>query len=219
MVSYSEATLNQPLLVRPSSTSTNPTVESSSAELKRSSVVLGIIFGIFIQFSTLGSNWLIIMIFGSYAIVSATKAQLIMFSLFWSIVTSAMSMWILKFLRYLVHAILDIEQRRLLPSTTDEINFSDRRMRADIMMLALESRFVGGALVGVSLAWTVTDLLLGLHVQMMYSIITLVIVSLWGCVLVTTFRVNECANSPNRASSTFEKLVTDSDETFEVMLV
>ena len=70
-----------------------------------SSIILGLIIGLFIQFSTVGANWLIISMFGEEAIVAASGRKLVFYSFTWLIVTSAMFMWMLKYLRDLVNLI------------------------------------------------------------------------------------------------------------------
>lgn len=146
---------------------------------KISSIVLGLIIGLFIQFSTLGANWLIISMFGEEAIVSASGRKLVLYSFLWSIVTSAMSMWMLKYLRDLVNLIQvqgnDNESGELV------------RRRHEFVLQQLESRFVCGALMGVNFAWILTDMLLGLHVEMMYSFVTFLLAAIWSWFLLSTF--------------------------------
>ena len=75
--------------------------ESRFASFKRSSIVLGLLVGFFIQFSTLGANFLVITIWGE-DVVTKTKSDIVTFSLLWSFFTSAMAIVILGFLRNLV---------------------------------------------------------------------------------------------------------------------
>jgi hypothetical protein len=193
--------MNQPLLENQDGKATEHVVtrelDVSYTGLKRSSLVLGLIVGLFLQFSTLGANWLVISICGNDVILSASRFQLVTYSLVWSALTSSMSMWILRFLRYVINLVLEVGSR---PGFESDSEVQDRRWRIDILILTMESRFVGGALIGVSAAWTATDFLLGLHVQMIYSLVTLFIASLWGCILLRVFAMKDreiCGMDPS----------------------
>jgi hypothetical protein len=70
-------------------------------KFKLSSLILGLLIGFFIQFSTLGANFLVITIWGE-DVISKSKTDIVMFSLLWSFFTSAMAIIILSFLRNLV---------------------------------------------------------------------------------------------------------------------
>jgi hypothetical protein len=67
--------------------------------LKRSSMIFGFFFGIFIQFSTLGANWVIITILGPDSFANATQLQLFMCSLIWSAMSSILTVYLVKLLR------------------------------------------------------------------------------------------------------------------------
>jgi len=140
---------------------------------KFSSMILGLFIGFFIQFSTLGANFLVITIWGE-AVITKSKRDIVIFSLLWSFFTSAMAIVILGFLRNVVsisfHAI-----RRQSEDLLDD------------MILHMECRFVIGALVGVCLAWTMTDILLGMKAQILYSLITLVVALFWCRVMMWCF--------------------------------
>jgi hypothetical protein len=70
-------------------------------KFKLSSLILGLLIGFFIQFSTLGANFLVITIWGE-DVITKSKTDIVMFSLLWSFFTSAMAIIILSFLRNLV---------------------------------------------------------------------------------------------------------------------
>jgi hypothetical protein len=59
------------------------------------------------------------------------------------------------------------------------------------MVLHMECRFVVGALVGVCMAWTMTDLLLGMKAQILYSLLTLLIALFWCRVMMHCFSFKE----------------------------
>ena len=104
--------------------------------------------GFFIQFSTLGANFLVIQIWGE-DILNKSRNDIVCFSLLWSFFTSAMAIIILAFLRNIVSiAYLSVFQRS--------------QQLVEEMVLNLECRFVVGALIGVCTAWTITDALMGM---------------------------------------------------------
>lgn len=126
---------------------------------KTSSLLLGLIVGFFIQFSTLGANYLVISMWGE-DVVQTSQRDIVIFSLLWSLFTSTMAIVILAFLRNLVSASYhgeDLEE----------------------MILHMECRFVVGALIGVCTAWAATDAFLGMSVQIVYSCVTLVVALSW----------------------------------------
>lgn len=122
---------------------------------------------------------MIISMFGEEAIVAASGRKLVFYSFTWSIITSAMSMWMLKYLRDLVN-LMQLQDENAEPNK----NVSQR---VESILQQVESRFVCGALIGVNFAWIVTDLLLGLRVEMIYSFITFLLASIWSWFLLRTF--------------------------------
>jgi hypothetical protein len=137
------------------------------ARFKTSSLVLGLMVGFFIQFSTLGANYLALSFMGE-SILSITQRDLILFSLFWSLLTSTMAILVLAFLRNLVFATYvgeDIED----------------------IILHMECRYVIGALIGVCSAWAATDVALGMSGQVVYSVITLAVALSWCRVMMWFF--------------------------------
>jgi hypothetical protein len=152
------------------------------ARFKSSSFLLGIIVGFFIQFSTLGANYLALSFMGE-AILTVTQRDLIIFSLIWSLITSTMAILVLAFLRKILFTMYigkDIED----------------------IILHMECRYVVGALIGVCTAWAATDVALGMSGQVIYSMVTLVAALSW-CRLMMHFFASEeddCAD------------VNDSDE-------
>jgi hypothetical protein len=158
---------------------------------KTHSMVIGLLVGFFVQFSTLGANFLVIALWETnlhehaagisesattttdITMAPRTKSEIILLSLLWSAFTSFMAILTLGFLRSVITIIFQATlppHRRGLPDT-DAI--------LDEVILHLECRFVVGALVGVCLAWTVTDLILGMNLQILFSFITLTISLAW----------------------------------------
>ena len=76
--------------------------------------------------------------------------------------------------------------RNLVQATymTDDEEENDR---VDDMLLHMECRFVVGALVGVCGAWAITDAMMGLSVQIVYSVFTLIAALAWCQVMMWFF--------------------------------
>jgi hypothetical protein len=147
--------------------------EKAFGSFKFSSLLLGLFVGFFIQFSTLGANFLVITIWGE-DVVTKSKTDIVVFSLIWSFFTSAMAIVILGFLRNLV----TITYTAVAGRSEDLL---------EDMILHMECRFVVGALVGVCMAWTMTDILLGMRAQICYSILTLIVALFWCKVMMMCF--------------------------------
>lgn len=187
------------------------------ARFRSSSLILGLIVGFFIQFATLGANFLAIS-FLEEDVATKSKFDVIVFSLLWSLLTSALAIFILGLLRALVTLSFQTatatlqqrqqhEQQRLqrendmshnntmergaaVDMTMRDVNdFYDEHL--DNLTLHLECRFVIGALVGVCLAWTLTDFLLGMKAQIIYSLATLTVALCWCRVMVLCFATKE----------------------------
>jgi len=161
-------TMEAPLLEQPHRTREEEEQESQQhASVKLSSLLLGVLVGFFIQFSTLGANYLVISIWGE-DVMNTSKSEIVVFSLLWSFFTSSMAIVILAFLRNLLSA-------------------SFYGPDLDIVVLHMECRFVVGALVGVCSAWAATDYVLGMSQQIVYSVVTLVVALLWCRVMMWIF--------------------------------
>jgi hypothetical protein len=147
--------------------------EKAFSRFKFSALLLGLLVGFFIQFSTLGANFLVITLWGE-DMVTKSKTDIIIFSLLWSFFTSAMAIVILGFLRNLVTITYAAVGGRCADLLEE-------------MVLHMECRFVVGALVGVCLAWTMTDILLGMRAQIVYSLVTLVVALFWCKIMMLCF--------------------------------
>lgn len=149
---------------------------------KTHSLVIGLLIGFFVQFSTLGANFLVIALWEN-DIMARSKTELILLSLVWSAFTSFMAILTLGFLRSVVTIVF---QASIPP---------ERRGAADAVLeeviLHLECRFVVGALIGVCAAWTVMDLFLGMNVQIICSLATLFVSLVWCKVMMQCFAKDE----------------------------
>ena len=148
---------------------------------KNHSLILGLLVGFFVQFSTLGANFLVLALW-EHDLINKSKSEIVMLSLLWSALTSFMAILTLGFLRSVITIVFRASVGR------DRIN---REAILEEVVLHLECRFVVGALVGVCLAWTVTDVLLGMNIQIVYSIITLIVSLLWCRLMMYCFTKDE----------------------------
>lgn len=162
---------------------------------KFSALLLGLLVGFFIQFSTLGANFLVITIWGE-DVVTKSKTDIVIFSLLWSFFTSAMAIVILGFLRNLVTITYTAA---VSGGSRSRVRQSDSDLLED-MILHMECRFVVGALVGVCLAWTMTDILLGMKAQIVYSLVTLGVALFWCKIMML------CFSSPKNKQSSSSSL-------------
>lgn len=173
----SEESNESPLITKEDSDEELVLHKEQSNSFKRSAIILGLLVGFFIQFSTLGANFLVITIWGD-DVVSKSKSDIVTFSLMWSFFTSAMAIVILGFLRNLVTIAFGAVSSPL----TDK-----HESLLEDMVLHMECRFVVGALVGVCMAWTMTDIFLGMKAQIIYSVVTLVVALIWCRIMMHCF--------------------------------
>jgi hypothetical protein len=161
------------------------------ARFHRYTVALGLIVGFFIQFSSLGANFLLNTATASATSTSSTtasslqtgiQADVLWFSLGWSLFTSVLGVAILLLLRYLVVAAWATTAAISYPASNN--NNSSQDLDACVLLHKMESHFAIGALVGVCLAWTCTDLILGLTAHVVHSVVTLVATLIW-CRVIT----------------------------------
>jgi hypothetical protein len=160
------------------------------ARFKLSALLMGVLVGFFIQFSTLGANFLVINIWGE-DILNKSRNDIVCFSLIWSFFTSAMAILVLAFLRNIV----SIAYLSVLKKSQEMV---------EEMVLHLECRFVVGALIGVCTAWTITDALMGMQAQIVYSMVTLGVALLWCRIMMS------CVGNSRRVS--FEEDEEDENE-------
>ena len=167
--------MEEPLLEQPPKTSeAQEEEENQHSSVKTSSLLLGLMVGFFIQFSTLGANYVVIILWGE-DVMNTSKSDIILFSLLWSFFTSSMAIVILAFLRNLIEA----------SYTGDDF---------ENVILHLECRFVVGALIGVCSAWAATDYVLGMAQQIIYSVGTLAVALLWCRIMMWVFAPTPAAD-------------------------
>jgi hypothetical protein len=122
----------------------------------RYSLFLGFLVGCFIQSSSLGANYVLTVLFGhDFDQMREHHEKVLVFSLVWSLATSSMGVLVVLFLRSLLQAV------------------PNESIQSQMNLWHVEYSFAFGALVGVCMAWTGTDLLLGFHAHAVHSLLTL----------------------------------------------
>jgi hypothetical protein len=153
----------EPLIAAGDAEEENETLDAQSfSSFNLSSLILGLLVGFFIQFSTLGAECLAV--WGKHFTLKS-ETDIAVFSLLWSLFTSAMPVLILVFIRNLV-----------------TIPYSAGRGSEELledMILQLECRFGVGVLAGFCIAWTITDVLLGMRSQVAFCLVPVVAALFW----------------------------------------
>jgi hypothetical protein len=161
--------------------------EGVFSRFKFSSLLLGLLVGYFIRFSILGAIFLGIAIFGEDAFTKPETA-IDGFRLFWSFFASAITIGILGFLRNLVTFAYSAVGGR----SKDVL---------DVIVFNMELRFFVGTAVGFCLGWTMTDILLDMRTHMVYSLVTILVVALFWCKIMTMCFATEKKTSSSHRSS------------------
>jgi hypothetical protein len=163
---------NLPLLNEDSSVKDS---EIISKRFHAYSLGLGLTVGTFMQLSTLGAHFLVLSVL-SVDFVKQNSIDTWVLPALYSFCTLAMALIVLGFLRNLLAMAYgsgrttDRNQPQLRAANDDV----DDNLLQD-MLFQLESRFVMGALIGVCLAWTVTDLLLDIERQVTFAAVALLL--------------------------------------------
>ncbi|CAB9519190.1 expressed unknown protein [Seminavis robusta] len=158
---------------------TTSTTSSSSADerlympalssFKTCSLVLGLLVGFFIYLSTLGAEFVGVMLWGR-EILNKSNHELILFSLMWNFITTMIAIVILSSMRRLVTIVF-------MASVSKE-----RQNAEDVLcelLSYMEGRFAVGALVGICTSWNVTNVVLGMRPQIIQSCVILAVACLW----------------------------------------
>lgn len=135
---------------------------------KNCSLVLGLLVGFFIYLSTLGAEFVGVMLWGR-EILNKSNRELIAFSLLWNFITTMVAIVILSSMRQLVSIVF--------------VSLAGARHNIEDVLCELlsymEGRFAVGALVGICLSWNVTNVVLGMKPQIIQSVIILAVACLW----------------------------------------
>lgn len=172
--------INEPLLSIQTTMSADEedisTQEASVQWTSCYSCIIGLIIGCFIQFSSLGANFLMTTMYGNDVFF---MKEFVVVSLIWCFVTSIMGVCVLLFLRSLVVT-------SFYATTTVNESFKSKEDFVAGLIQQMEYFFAVGALIGVCMSWTVTDIVLGMKAHIMHSLVTLIVALVW-CRIVMTF--------------------------------
>ncbi len=147
-----------------------------ASAFKTSSAIAGVLGGFFVQFSAFAANLLVVDLYGlDPAELCQSERFLLLTSLLWSLLTSALVTAQLCLLRHLV------------ASSFQAAGGPEGSEVEQDLVEHLETRFMMGSLVGLSLGWTVVDAMLGLSMQIGYSLLILVMALLWCRLLMACF--------------------------------
>ena len=161
------------------------------------SLVIGLIIGCFIQFSSLGANFLMTSIYG-YDVFF--MKEFVAVSLLWCFVTSIMGVCILLFLRSLIVT-------SFYATTSINKSFEGKEEFIARLIQHMEYHFAIGSLIGVCTSWTITDVIIGMKAHVAHSLVTLFVALVW-CRLVLSF----CGSKSGAARRNKAKHITIDDE-------
>ena len=136
---------------------------------KNCSLILGLLVGFFIYLSTLGAEFVGVMLWGR-EILAKSNAELIVFSLVWNFITTCIAIVILSSMRRLVSIVFLSSVPRSRTNTEDVLCE---------LLSYMEGRFAVGALVGICVSWNMTNCVLGMKPQVIQSCVILAIACLW----------------------------------------
>jgi hypothetical protein len=138
---------------------------------KTASLLLGLLVGAFIFLSTLGAEFVAVMVWGN-EILDKSKCDMLLFSFVWNLFTTSIALVVLAALRKLVASVLTAS----VGTTRSEENVKDI---AGELLSYLELRFAIGALVGICVCWNFTNLFLGVRPQVIHSFAILAVACFW----------------------------------------
>jgi hypothetical protein len=159
--------------------------EKALSRFKFSSLLLGLLVGFFVHSSILGVNVLIITIWGEDVVTKTnTKTAIFVIFLLYSFFFWASASVISRFLRNRV------------AMTYSAIGGRSKEL-LDEMALNMENRVVVGLLIGLSLSWTMSAVLLGMPAQTVFWAVALLVGALfWYKIMMMRFAMNIKPSSP-----------------------
>ena len=144
---------------------------------KSCTLLLGLLVGIFIYLSTLGAEFVAVMVWGK-DILDKTTTDLLVFSLIWNLFTTLLALIVLSSLRTMVLAVLTSAMTTTTTSQQRRSQDNIQEVGAELLSY-LEGRFAVGALVGICVSWNATNLALGMRPQVIQSCIIMAVACLW----------------------------------------
>jgi hypothetical protein len=185
----------------------------SLGRFKRCCLLIGFFVGTFIYLSTLGAEFIAVMMWGK-EILARTNCELVFFSLLWNLVTTCVALIMLMCLRQVIGCIfVDVVGR-------SKENAED--ILAELLSY-LEGRFAVGALVGICVSWNITNFVLGMNPQIIQSGIIMAVACLWCRVTLMLLGKGEdsliyCSEENDVGQHGSYKSVHDEDDKTEPLL-
>ena len=136
---------------------------------KSCSLILGLLVGFFIYLSTLGAEFVGVMLWGR-EILNKSNHELIAFSLMWNFITTMIAIVILSSMRRLVSIVFLSSVSHKRTNTEDVLSE---------LLSYMEGRFAVGALIGICVSWNITNFVLGMKPQIIQSCVILAVACLW----------------------------------------
>jgi hypothetical protein len=181
--------VNEPLIAASGAEEKDHRLEGKAvSHFKFSSVLLGLFVGFLSQFFALAVHFLLITVWGE-DVVTKSKTRVVVLSLLCS----------LSFL-VVTFAILGLF-RNLVAITYSAIGGRSKDLHEEIVSY-MECGFVLGALVGISLAWTMEAVLLSMRAQIVYSYVTVLVVAFfWFKIMMMRFATNIKPSSSRQSTA------------------
>lgn len=154
----SDVKLKEPLLRTNVTSECDETEGTTHDKWSRCIQFIGFSVGVTIQISTIALYFFLQESYGEDFMMS-TKA-IFFFSFWWSLITSILSFHALRCIRVTIRSKSDSSQKFQSAEEFDSKDFSRH----------IESRFVAGAMIGVSLPWALTELALGMQFEFLVSL-------------------------------------------------
>ena len=180
-------------------------------QFKACGLILGFLVGLFIYLSTLGAEFVAVMMWGK-GILSKTNHELIMFSLAWNLATTFLALIILTCLRRLVITVFSTAVTHRSEQNADDLSSE--------LLSYLEGRFAVGALVGICVAWNATNFVVGMRPQIIQSCVILAVACLWCRVTLILLGAPTEAliYEDNEVETVSTELIDDKDAKLEPLL-
>ena len=196
----SSAVVYQPMTDSDASTQTPRLYMPNLSSFKTCSLILGLLVGFFIYLSTLGAEFVGVMLWGR-EILNKSNHELIAFSLMWNFITTLIAIVILSSMRRLVSIVFTATAGTHAEDVLSEL------------LSYMEGRFAVGALVGICVSWNATNLVLGMKPQIIQSCVILAVACLWCRVTLVLL------GSPDQSLITDEEEEEESEQKVALLAV
>ena len=173
------------------------------------SIAVGMIIGIFIQASSLGTSLITTSLYGKD--IYTTNA-FVMVSLAWCLVAAIMGVAVMLLLRNLV-----VTAFYAVNSSIRDVETLDAKETFMLQVIGnMEHFFAVGSLVGVGVAWLVTDFLLKMEGHACHSVVTVGLALVW-CKYVVGHQPSKAAERKKNSKPIREPLLVGKEVTIAIV--